>query len=116
MGSNTAVAIPRKNKKNQNGCRGCSSDPTPTLFLEKRKRQVYSHSWSLSIEIPGLNPVIGIFFKKMGQTRPLFCLFSFFSQYKDKYSTNLTINDKSVDCVLGSGTWDGRMQGTIEST
>ena len=29
----------------------------------------------------------------MGQTRPLFCLFSFLSH--NKYSTKLTINDKS---------------------
>ena len=42
------------------------------------------------------------FLKKMGQTRPLFGLFSFFSQRKDKYSKNFTINDKSIDGVLES--------------
>ena len=40
----------------------------------------------------------------MGQTRPLFGLISYFSQCKDKYSTNFTINDKSIDEVLGSRT------------
>ena len=57
-----------------------------------------------------------IFFKKMGQTRPLFGLFSFFSQRKDKYSTNFTINDKSIDGVLGSRTRGGMMEGTDKST
>ena len=57
-----------------------------------------------------------LFFKKMGQTRPLFGLFSFFSQRKDKYSTNFTINDKSIDGVLGSQTWGGMMEGADEST
>ena len=37
-----------------------------------------------------------------------FCLFSFFSH--DKYSTNLTINDKSVDGVPVTRTQGGRMQ------
>ena len=49
----------------------------------------------------------------MGQTRPLFCLFSFFSH--DKYSTN-TINDKSIDGVLGTRTWGSVMVGADEST
>ena len=35
-----------------------------------------------------------------------FCLFSFFSH--DKYSTNLTIIDTSIDGVLGTWTQDGR--------
>ena len=52
----------------------------------------------------------------MGQTLPLFCLFSFFLQYKDKYTTYLTINDKSIDGVLGSRTWGSRMEGRDEST
>ena len=34
----------------------------------------------------------------------------------DKYSTNLTINEKSVDGMLGSQTWGGRMEGVDEST
>ena len=45
---------------------------------------------------------------------PPFCLFSFVSH--DKYSTNLSINDKSVDGVLGTQTWGGRMVGADEST
>ena len=49
----------------------------------------------------------------MGQTRPILII-SFFSH--DKYSTNLTINDKSVDGVLGTQTRGGRMVGTDEST
>ena len=52
----------------------------------------------------------------MGQTRPLFGLFSFFSQRKDKYSTNFTINEKSIDGVLGSRTQGGMMEGAVEST
>ena len=34
----------------------------------------------------------------------------------DKYSTNLTINDKSVDGVVGTRTWGGRMVGADEIT
>ena len=49
----------------------------------------------------GVNLTVEVFLK-MGQTQPSFCLFSFFSP--DKYSTNLTINDKSIDCVLGAQT------------
>ena len=52
----------------------------------------------------------------MGQTRPLFGLFLFFSQCKDKYSTNFTINDKSIDGVLGSRTRGSMMEGADEST
>ena len=48
------------------------------------------------------------FYKKMGQIRPLYSLFSFFSQ--DKYSPNLTINDKSIDAVLGTRTRGCRIQ------
>ena len=43
-----------------------------------------------------------------------FCLFSFFSY--DKYSTNLTINDKNIYGVLGTRTQGGRMVGADEST
>ena len=55
-------------------------------------------------------------FLKMGQTRPLFGLFSFFFTTQDKYSTNFTINDKSIDGVLGSQTWGGMMEGADVST
>ena len=44
----------------------------------------------------------------------LFCVFiSFFSQCKDHYNT---INDKSVDGVLGTRTRGGRMEGAGECT
>ena len=52
----------------------------------------------------------------MGQTRPLFGLFSFFYTTQDKYSTNFTVNDKSIDGVLGSQTRGGIMEGADEST
>ena len=55
-------------------------------------------------------------FFKMDQTWPLFGLFSFFSQCKDKYNTNFTINDKSIDGVLGSRTQGGMMESADEST
>ena len=49
----------------------------------------------------------------MGKTRPLFVSFSFFS--RDKYST-YTINDKSLDGVVGTQTWGGRMEVSDKST
>ena len=49
----------------------------------------------------------------MGQTRPLFVLFAFFSY--DKYSTN-TKNEKSIDGVVGTQTQGGRMVGAEKST
>ena len=53
-----------------------------------------------------------------GQTRPLFCLFLLFSHVANTntYGINLTINDKSVDGVLGSQTRGGRMESADEST
>ena len=50
--------------------------------------------------------------------KPGLFLFTFilFSHRKDKYSTNLTINDKSVDGELGSQTWSDRMEGADKST
>ena len=62
-----------------------------------------------------------ILFKKAGMrpfnffkwAKPLFVLFS---DRMDKYSTNLTINEKSVDGMLGSRTRGGRMEGADEST
>ena len=57
------------------------------------------------------------FFKIMGHTRPLFLfIFVLFSHPSDKYSTNLTINEKSIDDMLGSGTQGGRMEVADEST
>ena len=49
----------------------------------------------------------------MGQTRPLLFIFIF---SHDKYNTNLTINGKSVDDVLGTRTLGGRMVGADKST
>ena len=54
------------------------------------------------------------FLKKNGPNSASFCLFSFFSH--DKYRTNLTIKDKSIDGVLGAQTRGGRMVGPDEST
>ena len=51
---------------------------------------------------------------KNGSNMASFCLFLFFSH--DKYSTNLTIKNKSIDGVLGTQTLSGRMVGTDEST
>ena len=51
----------------------------------------------------------------MGQTRPLFVYF--FSFHKtNTYSTNLSINDNSVDGELGTRTWGGEMVTADEST
>ena len=50
----------------------------------------------------------------MGQTRPLFVYFSLFS--RDKHSSNLTINDKSIDGVLGTRTQGGGLIGADKST
>ena len=50
----------------------------------------------------------------MGHTRPLCVCFLFFSH--DKFSPNLTINDKSIDGELGTQTLVGRMVGADEST
>ena len=55
-------------------------------------------------------------FLKIGQTRPLLVYFVLFSHHLDKYSTNLTIDDKSIDGLLGTQTRGGRMVGTDEST
>ena len=51
----------------------------------------------------------------MGQIRHLSCLFSLFTQCKEKYSINLTMIDKSVNGVLGTWTWGGRIEGPDES-
>ena len=60
------------------------------------------------------NIIQSFFFKKKLAKPGLFCLFSFFS--RDKCSTNLTINYKSIDGVLGSRTRGCRMVGKDEST
>ena len=56
-----------------------------------------------------------ILFQKINGPHPAsFCLFSFFSRYN--YSTNLMINDKSIDGVLGSQSQGLRMIGSDKST
>ena len=55
-----------------------------------------------------------IIFIKNGPKPASFCLFSFFSG--EKFSTNLTINDKSVDGMLGTRTQGSRMVGAEKST
>ena len=52
---------------------------------------------------------------KNGPHQAYFCLFLFFSHHMDKFSTKLTINDKSIDGVLGSLTRGGRMEGADKS-
>ena len=53
----------------------------------------------------------------MGQSRPLFLfIFILLSHRKDKYSTNLTIIEKSIDGMHGSQTQGGMMEGADEST
>ena len=56
------------------------------------------------------------FLKKWAIPGLFFVYFHSFYHRMDKYSTNLTINDKSVDGMLGSQTRGGRMEGTGEST
>ena len=72
-----------------------------------------------------------IFFKKE-EVQSLYCLlvwffkwaepglflvyFCSFSQRKDKYCTNFTLNDKSIDGLLGSRTQGSMMEGADEST
>ena len=91
-------------------------------------RNCWSYKWHeiLGIKLKitlAVSPIQTIVFavdikiKKSFFTKPAsFCLFSFFSHYKNKCSTNLTIIDESIDCVLGSWTWDYRMEGSDEST
>ena len=43
-------------------------------------------------------------------------IFILFPDRMDKYSTNLTINDKIVNVMLGSETRGGRMEGAEEFT
>ena len=51
-----------------------------------------------------------------GPNQASFVYFRSFHNARTKYSTNLTINDKSIDGVLGSQTQGGRMEGADEST
>ena len=60
----------------------------------------------------GLPPLVLTIFLN-GPNPAYFCLFWFF--LNDKCSTN-TINDKSIEGVLGTRTWGGRMVGADECT
>ena len=51
----------------------------------------------------------------MGQNRSLFLYFCSFLTMQDRYSTHLTVNDKSIDGMLGSQTRGSRMEGADES-
>ena len=55
------------------------------------------------------------FFKKWAKLDFFLFIFVLFSHRLDKYSINLTINDKSIDGMLGSQTRGGRMEGTDKS-
>ena len=57
-----------------------------------------------------------LFFKNWAKPGLFFGLFSFFSQCKDKNSTNFTMNDKSIDGKLGSRTQGCMMEDADEST
>ena len=51
------------------------------------------------------------FFKKWAKLDFFLFIFVLFSHRLDKYSINLTINDKSIDGMLGSQTRVGKMEG-----
>ena len=72
---------------------------------------IFNQNYQKCFETSG-NPKY--FLKKEWAKPGLFCLFWFFSY--DKNSPNLTINDKSVDGVLGIRTGGGRMVGAEKST
>ena len=74
--------------------------------------------WAFSLAVPSVYPTFRqcsrlTLVLKNGLNLASFCLFSFFSH--GKYSTNLTINDRSIDGVLGTQTWGGRIVGADES-
>ena len=62
--------------------------------------------------------LIYLIFKKNGPDLAFFLFVRSFHNAKTNinYSTNLTINDKSIDGVLGTRTRGGRMEGADEST
>ena len=80
----------------------------PLYQLPHNHCQVYmSHFWL----------TLFLFLKKWAKPDLFFCLFSFLSHITwTKYSTNFTINEKSVDGMLGSRTRGGRFEGADEST
>ena len=63
-----------------------------------------------------VRPVANVFLKKWAKPGLFLVYFRSFSQHKDKYSTNFTINYKSIDGVLGSRTRGDMMEGADKST
>ena len=68
------------------------------------------HLGTLNIQLPIFR------FFKYGPNPASFWIFSFFSQCKDKYSTNLTKNEKRLAGVFGLRTQGSRMVDADEST
>ena len=52
-----------------------------------------------------------VFLKKWAKPSLFLFIYVLFSHHKDTYSTNLAINDKSVDSMLGSQTRGSRNEG-----
>ena len=85
----------------------------PCLFLVKGSNRSVVANCRVRVYIPPTNKLIRQkqrFFLKKSTKAGIFCLFSSFSQHND------IIVQKSVDGVLGTQTWGGRMVGTDEST
>ena len=59
--------------------------------------------------------IVNLFVKKWAKPGLFFFIFLLPTHCKDKYSTNLTVNDRSKDGVLGSRTRGSRMEGADES-
>ena len=90
--------------------------------LSYNKEVIRTHSFhqSNTVEMFSYDAVFSVkikdyvqLFLKNGPNPSSFGLFSFFSH--DKYSINLTINDKSIDCLVGTRTRGSRMVGADES-
>ena len=98
--------------------------PKSCSWKKSNKSVLPIHSFNSKPKISGCNPVnlfehfsyclIPKWSFLMCRTRPLFCLFSFFLQ--DKYSTNLTLIDITIDGVLGIQTWGRRIVGADKTT
>ena len=93
-----------------------------SFFLQQKAKR----SPNLSINDKGIDGVHGIrtpgsrmeayTFIKRVELSLFYCLFSFSSQYKDKFSTNLKINDKSIDGVQETRTRSSRLESAFVST
>ena len=77
------------------------------MWFELSASRMWGDQWSRSLHD------LGILFLN-GPNPASFCLVLFFS--RNKYITNFTINEKSVDGVLGTQTRGGKMVGADEST